>query len=520
MLMEKLKIHSQSKETAFEQDTSSSSMVALESQLAEAEGPPGSSSYLPQTLWSSLTQAATFHSGRPAVVSMQQPFDLLSMVDSTLRPLEKRLSWSYRQLQEGADLLAKCLYHCGVRSGMSVAVLLHNCAEWSLMFWACTELRVTYVPLDPRSLSRKDEVRHYLDVIQPSVLVASDEAMVSELQLSHGFEIDRIMLKLVAESSSNSGFTLKPGWRSLSNLLSEPVNGFDRSQVAAEIEDHAESDEVLLLFTSGTSGYPKACVHTSKTLQAMSLAARYFQNIEPTDSLIQHLPCSHILACLTIIATWRAGGTVVIPGTSFNPETTLSAMDTEHNTYFWAVPSLYMALITDPSFPNINKSSVKHVGFAGAVISPELVHTAQNVFGTKVSLGFGMTEGAATISYKSEEDIVFDSGQVSVGKIAPGARAKICAAGQRLCLKLGEVGELHIGGDMVVNEYKYGSNDVFYCDDHGRKWLATGDQARMDANKAVYILGRYKDLVIRAGENLSSALIEASLNKVDGVTVR
>ena len=82
-----------------------------------------------------------------------------------------------------------------------------------------------------------------------------------------------------------------------------------------------------------------------------------------------------------------------------------------------------------------------------------------------------------------------------------------------------ETGELHIGGDMVIERYAYGDNEAFYLDAQGKEWMRTGDQASMDDSGAVYILGRYKDLIIRAGEKLAPALIEASLSKVRGITV-
>lgn len=502
-------------------DDAPEEMLWLESQLAEAEGPPLPNPS-PQSLWSSLTEAAAMHSSRPALVSLQQPSNLLPMVNMSFGPVVNRLSWSYKQLREGADLLAACLYDRGIRSGMSVAVFLHNCAEWVLIFWACARLRAIFVPLDPRSLTRKDEVKHYLSVTRPSVLIASDEAMASELQLNHESELGYIVLKLIAESPSRCSVTAQPGWLSLIDLLSDSVNVYARTHATAEIESGVdpENDEVLIVFTSGTSGLPKACVHTSKNIWAMSMGASHFQDVDPTDSLIQHLPGSHILACLAIIACWRAGATVVIPGKFFNPATTLSAIDTEHSAHVLVVPSLLMALISHPSFHSTNKRSIKQITFGGAVVSLEIIHTARHIFGTHVSVGYGMSEGVPILGYLTHEEPVFDHGYTSVGRTAPGALVKICAAGMRQCLKQGEVGELHISGDMVINEYKYGNNDVFYCDERGRKWLATGDQARMDASKAVYILGRYKDLIIRGGENLSPALIEASLTKVSGVEVR
>ena len=72
---------------------------------------------------------------------------------------------------------------------------------------------------------------------------------------------------------------------------------------------------------------------------------------------------------------------------------------------------------------------------------------------------------------------------------------------------------------MMIERYVYGDIQVFYLDKQGKRWMISGGQTSIDSSRAIYVLGIYKDLVIRTGENLSPALIEASLNKVQGVMV-
>ena len=99
-----------------------------------------------------------------------------------------------------------------------------------------------------------------------------------------------------------------------------------------------------------------------------------------------------------------------------------------------------------------------------------------------------------------------------------GAKLRICEPESRKVLRRGEVGELHLGGSGVIGGYMYGDNKVFYDDENGH-WIATGDQAKMDEDGTIYIMGRYKDIIIRGGENLSPALIENCLEKT-GVRVQ
>ena len=106
-----------------------------------------------------------------------------------------------------------------------------------------------------------------------------------------------------------------------------------------------------------------------------------------------------------------------------------------------------------------------------------------------------------------------------VGKVLPGCRIRICAPASRDILKRNVAGELHIGGTAVITGYLDGADpEAFYTDEYG-SWLRTGDQATIDENGVVSIHGRYKDLIIRGGENISPAKIEQCLGQIPGLFV-
>jgi len=106
-----------------------------------------------------------------------------------------------------------------------------------------------------------------------------------------------------------------------------------------------------------------------------------------------------------------------------------------------------------------------------------------------------------------------------VGKVLPGARIRICPPSSREVLRRNVPGELHIGGTSVISGYLGGADAEAFYEDACGTWLKTGDQAIIDENGVVHILGRYKDLIIRGGENVSPAKIEKCLEHIPGLFV-
>ena len=168
-----------------------------------------------------------------------------------------------------------------------------------------------------------------------------------------------------------------------------------------------------------------------------------------------------------------------------------------------------------PDFAPHRTKSLRFITFGGTVISPDVVAAATDKarIGANVAMvGFGMTEGLMTLATAVDEALRSEDGCLGLNKVTPGTKVKICAPESRKPLRRVDIGELHVGGDLLVQGYLLGDSHAFYDDLQGH-WLATGDQAKMDGEGTIYVLGRYKDIIIRGGENLSPALIETCLNK-------
>ena len=499
-------------------------------QLAEAHGPPPAG--YPMSVRRMFAEATQKYPGSKAVVSLyQRPQSVLGIGSNTN---QKFLVWTYDQLNKESDRLAASLLQRGISQGDRVVVFLFNGAEWALLLWACVKLGATFVPLDPRSVSRPEEVRHYLQIVKPAVLVVGDNLTAEAMQRNNTTEVHSISLRLIADGHGKSA----NGWSTVEDIFLAPDQLHLGLAAINKVPIDMDEDVVIILFTSGTSSLPKACPQNNANLWASLAATASVWPIYSSDLIIQHLPPFHMFGCREMLTHWIVGGAVVYASKAFDAGATLDAIEELQCTIMpgklypesfalqvnlrtvIAIPGLLLALLGHPAFKPERVKSLTVVILAGTAISPETLLTATDIskFGaTTAVVHFGMSEGSAILGVSTDRTLTTEEGFLGFNKILSGVKVRVCEAGTRRILERGEMGELHFGGKSRIAGYLDGDNSCFYNDDGG-PWLSTGDQAKMDVNGTIYVLGRYKDIIIRAGQNLSALSIETCLNKA-GVMV-
>lgn len=212
---------------------------------------------------------------------------------------------------------------------------------------------------------------------------------------------------------------------------------------------------------------------------------------------------------------------VVFPSATFNPLATLDALEQEGCTDMPAVPSVISSLTEHPTITG-RRFQLKHVMLGGSIVHPDALRKCRDTSGLAAEYctsGFGMSETGGTTFWNLDDKQPEYTDTVSVGKAMPGVRLRICEPDSTKPMPWGEVGELHIGGLSVIPNYKHKPEDPSCYFEDGSNWLVTGDQARFGQVDELYIMGRYKDLIIRGGVNISPASIESVLNREPGVQV-
>ena len=475
----------------------------------------------PQHLYALFSQAAHQYSDKPALVSLYQSNDLLPSV-TNFDHAESRheLRWTYGQLFSGANCLAASLYSQGVRAGDSIAVFLGNSAESALLLWAAARLRARFVPLDSRSLSRSKEVEHYLRVLEPRIIVVRDESSARILDSNLPTQTHAAVKITVCRGDSTPPVK---GWQIFEDLVVSSRESLLQLLCAEQHTSDLDNDIGLVVFTSGTTGLPKACPHTYRNIWYESGAKTYFAKSRSSDVFLHHLPISHVFGVLNLITVWRVGATIVLPSERFDVKSSVKALEKENITHMAAVPTICQAMVQHLTDQPIQFKPLELIALGGTMISPALLETCRNpgnLSAKFASVGFGLSEGLSMLSWIIGDTISVDRNYASVGRIAPAGLAKICRPESRQILRRNEIGELHIGGPMIINGYLNTHSDLFYRDEEGLNWFVTGDQAKIDDSGAAYILGRYKDIIIRAGENISPNTIELCLGELSGIMVR
>lgn len=445
-----------------------------------------------------------------ACVALHQPPDLYRSKDQKTSD-SSYLRWTYGDLANKGELLASALSARGLRRGETVTTLIYNCVEFAIAYWSCAIAKTTVSPVNPNFLKKPEEIQHVLKVAKTKAIIVRDVASAKELEKAAPEQTKAMKAKFIAGSESVEGLA---GWENLTDVLaSAQVNDNLRIDCEDTSSDDAE-DPTMIIFTSGTTSLPKGCAHTQRTMTSCVRSHSMGLNLSPDRACVNHIPISHVFGINYCHTYWVAGCKVVFPSESFSPGPTLKAIDLEKITNVPAVPSMLAPLFDHPDLKKIDRSSLIHAELAGTLVMPDDISECIEKLGVKTAVStYGMTEGVPTVSWPLREGPppVFKD-RVRAGMVTPGAHIRICEPGSRVPIPRGEKGELHMGGMHIIREYLGAQEDTLYEDEYG-PWIMTGDQAVMEENGQISMLGRYKDLIIRGGENISPGAIEAVLNK-------
>jgi len=380
--------------------------------------------------------------------------------------------------------------------------------------WTAQLLGCAWVTISTRAASNTEELKHVLGLTGAGAVLAWDANLVRQLEKTAPEEMSRIPIKLVASAAKQS----LEGWQSLNDALSDSQGSFD---VLDDPEDSFHEEVAAILFTSGTTSLPKGCLHTNRTYSTVFRNLAFNLALDETKASCNHMTVTHGFGMIYSGAFWVSGAKVVFPNTQFDPRSTLRAFDLEGCTHMPAVPSLLYSLFESPLLESKKPTTLLQIELSGAMILPEVVRLAREKLGAKkVSAVYGLTEGGPTVSWHHDDVPNEFPEHVSPGFPVPGAMLRICAQDSRETLKRGEPGEIHQGGPSLIQGYLGGAKQEEFYDDGYGHWNITGDQGIMLDSGELIVSGRFKDIIIRGGENISPLQIEAVINTKQGIGIQ
>ena len=277
-----------------------------------------------------------------------------------------------------------------------------------------------------------------------------------------------------------------------------------------EAVDAGNSQVAALIYTTGTTGHPKGVMLTHRNLLFIAAVSSTLRGLSPLDRACGVLPVSHVYGLASVMMGTLYAGACLYLSPRFSAPAMLRAIADDELTILQGVPAMYARMLEVAQGPIESKLRFLYAG--GSPLDPVLKAQVEQAFGVPLHNGYGMTESSPTISQTRLDAPRADT---SVGPVIPGIDVRIVDAGG-VDVPDGQAGELWVRGPNVMKGY-YREAALTAATMREGDWLNTGDMARRDADGALFIVGRTKELIIRSGFNVYPLEVETALNAHPGV---
>jgi fatty-acyl-CoA synthase len=270
-------------------------------------------------------------------------------------------------------------------------------------------------------------------------------------------------------------------------------------------------DPINIQFTSGTTGFPKAVLLTHHNILNNAYFSALAMHFMPQDRLCVPVPFYHCFGMvLANLLCLSVGATLVLPSEYFDDFRVLRAIEQEKCTAVHGVPTMFVAELEDPRFSDFDLTSLRTGIMAGAPCPPELMkRVIHDMHCQEILIGYGQTE-VSPLTHLTTRDDSFEHRINTVGTNLPHQEVKVIDTETGQTVPVNTVGEICFRGYHLMRGY-YGDPEATAGTIDAQGWLHSGDLGSMDAEGYVAITGRLKDMIIRGGENIYPAEIEAFL---------
>jgi long-chain acyl-CoA synthetase len=422
--------------------------------------------------------------------------------------------WSYADVMREADALAYALVHTyGVGKGDRVGIAMRNLPEWIVSFAAITGIGAVSVSMN--AWWTEEEIDYAINDAGLSVLIADAERVLR----SHGpasqanVPIIGVRLDEIAPTAPN-----------VTHWKDALVYGVPMPAVDIE-----PTDDATILYTSGTTGFPKGAVSTNfAVVQAVMgfasnsavTAARRDPSAKPDDGVsyppcfILIVPLFHVTGCIPVMLSCFTWHFKLVMMYRWEPERALQLIERHRVTSFVGVPTQSWDMLECPNFSKYDTSSLASIGGGGAPAPPKLVARVEGSFTRgRPQLGYGMTETNAYGTGNYGDDYI--SHPTSTGR-TPSVLMEFAIRDENgQDVPRGVRGEIWMKGATLIRGYWNKPDATAETIVNG--WLNSGDIGRIDDEGFLYIEDRAKDMVLRAGENVYCAEVEAAIYDIPAV---
>lgn len=430
---------------------------------------------------------------------------------------------SYAEARAQAEAVAGWLQSVGVQAGDRVLLYMQNCPQYSVAYHGILRANAVVVPVNP--MNRADEFTHYIVDAGARVAICSADlaGVVAEAnaQVPADQRLAQVLVTRYADALPEGEIeaSIAPPPAMDAWLRSDPPlpDGCTRwtDALARQLQPGphtAKADDLALLpYTSGTTGHPKGCMHTHRTLMHNAVGGGVWSHAGAEAVSLGVVPMFHITGMMygVLGPAWTGSTVVLMP--RWDRELAGRLISRYRVTHWTCIPTMIIDLFGSPNYASFDLTSLRYLSGGGAAMPQAVAERLRDEFGLMFAEGYGLTETAAPSHANPPEAPKLQC----LGVPIFGVDSRVVDPDTLKELPAGEVGEIITHGPMVFQGYwrHPEATKAAFVEFEGRRFFRTGDLGRMDEDGYFFITDRLKRMINASGFKVWPAEVEMLLYK-------
>ena len=435
----------------------------------------------------------------------------------------------YRELAHTAERLAAYLHSVGVRQGDRVILLMQNLPQLVAAHFAILRANAVVVPVNPMNLA--EELKHYITDGEVKVAIASADLSAELAKASNalpaGQRLDHLLVTQPGEylPPPGQGDAIPAAWQAWLTTP-QPLPTLEGGSTATWQDALActapvppltvgPQDLSVLPYTSGTTGLPKGCMHTHRSIMHNAVASALWGQGSSENVTLTVIPMFHITGMVSVMhASIYLGATMVLMP-RWDRELAGQLISRYQVTNWTNIPTMVIDLFASPNFRQFDLRSLAYIGGGGAAMPQAVAQRLLEEYGLTYQEGYGLTETAAP----SHNNPAQHSKQQCLGMPFIGTESFIANPDTLEPMPQGEQGEIVVSGPQVFSGYwrSEGATRAAFFERDGKRFFRTGDLGWMDAEGYFFITDRLKRMINASGFKVWPAEVEALMFRHPGI---
>ncbi|WP_027954963.1 long-chain fatty acid--CoA ligase [Halobacillus kuroshimensis] len=420
---------------------------------------------------------------------------------------------SYGELKEQVDRLAGYLQvHLNVDKGDKVLLFMQNSPQFIIGYYAILRAGAVVVPINP--MLKTNELEFYVKDGAINHALAGQELMDVIEPLLESTSLSSIVAAAYSDYVKESGSVDLPPEVSAAKQVytREAVHVWSEAlalHVPARDVVASADDLAVMPYTSGTTGLPKGCMHTHRTVQANTLGAYYWSRVTMDARSLGTLPLFHVTGMVHSMHMPIYSGSTMVLMTRWNRETARQLLRSEQCTHWVTISTMLVDFLANPELQAGDMASLHGISGGGAAFPKALGEKLYKLTGLEFVEGYGLSETIAQTHFNPQERpkmqcLGIPSFDVDSRIIDPGTLEEV---------GVGEIGEIVVNGPQVMTGYynREDENEHAFIDIEGKSFFRTGDIGRYDEEGYFFMVDRLKRMINASGYNVWPTEVESAL---------